>query len=108
MSDVPEGALRLEPHPARADVHGVQVEAFPDYRQVMCGKARVAYVGAPGATGYGLGFIAAYPEEFVNLVVDFCKRQGCIFDAVGIPPSIAALDKLRQEADAEEDDDDLQ
>lgn len=68
----------LRDHPARLDVHGVKVPAFPEMREILCNGSRIAYCGAPGTRNYGLTFIRHYPDTFVQDVLDWLKTQDVI------------------------------
>lgn len=68
-----EGKITIEPHPARDVVHGIEIEMFPDQRQVMVNGARVAYCGSAPDTP--LCFIRDYPPEYSDSIVEFVTQQ---------------------------------
>lgn len=94
--------LRLEPHPSRLVVGGVSVEAFPDYRQVICCGERAAYVGAPGVKGYALSFIVDYPPEVREAITDWVLAQGCLPLKVTRVPSLASMERFNAELEGDD------
>lgn len=93
----------LAPHPARLDVHGEPVEAFPELNEVRCNGARIAYCGAPGTRKFALCFVRFYPSEFVQQVIDWLATQDIVPTKSSRPPSPEAMQRLADSENVEEE-----
>lgn len=101
-----EFTVKLEPHPARQEIHGVLVPIIKDQQQVMVNGVRVAYCGVE--PGKPLCFIREYPPTFVELVQADVERQlGGPCSGVNSAPGIVEKPKPAKDEEEDVDDEDL-